>query len=164
MPTLKRTGHELFVHGLARGLTQEAAYEEAGYVGGRGSASKVAARPEVKERLAELLGGMTPGVGVNLALVVDDLLRLAHKGEEKGSAAGLAAARTALLAAVELNKTVEKMAARRWSAQPPILRLTKEEGEAKYGPQVYAQLVHEAEEHARFAIVRARAELARQGG
>ena len=58
MPRLTNTKRELFAQNLFKGMTQQAAYEDAGYLGrGAGAqvnACKLAAAPEIQGRLDEL--------------------------------------------------------------------------------------------------------------
>jgi hypothetical protein len=54
MPPLPNARHELFAQNLARGMTQEAAYEAAGYRRHAGHASALAAEDRVFARTAEL--------------------------------------------------------------------------------------------------------------
>lgn len=56
MPALSNSKHEKFVQALARGATQSEAYAAAGYSpqGAEQSASRLAQRPEIQARLAEL--------------------------------------------------------------------------------------------------------------
>lgn len=108
MPTLENPRRELFAQALARGKTQAAAYAEAGYAGGKDGASKLAQQPSVKARVAELLQRTAPGGPVNIALVVDDLLRVARKSEALDTTAGLSGARAALVAAVKMSALVPR--------------------------------------------------------
>ena len=54
MPALPNPRHERYAQERFRGLTSLAAYAAAGYRGSRSGASKVAQRPEVAARIAEL--------------------------------------------------------------------------------------------------------------
>ena len=109
MPTLENPRHERFAQALARGKTQASAYAEAGYAGGKDGASKLAQAPKGKARVAELLERMAPGGVVNIALVVDDLMRVARKSEDLETSASLAGARAALVAAVKISALVPKV-------------------------------------------------------
>src|SRR5271165_4810963 len=60
MPTLPNARHELFAQKLARGLTQRAAYKEAGFKGNGACASRLAGKAHVKARLAALLARKAP--------------------------------------------------------------------------------------------------------
>jgi hypothetical protein len=54
MPALLNPRHESFAKARAKGARLEDAYEEAGFAPDRGHASRLAARPEVAGRIAEL--------------------------------------------------------------------------------------------------------------
>lgn len=54
MPVLKNPKHEKFAQGLAKGLSQEKAYKEAGYNGNRKAASNLWTNVDIQERVAEL--------------------------------------------------------------------------------------------------------------
>ena len=66
MPVLKNTRHERFAQELAKGSTAVGAYELAGYRPDRSTASKLAARPEVRARLAELQEAAAEGTVMDL--------------------------------------------------------------------------------------------------
>ena len=55
MPALTITRQEKFAQLLADGLTQTAAYEQAGYRASRSHGARLAARVDVRARVAELL-------------------------------------------------------------------------------------------------------------
>lgn len=52
---LKTKGRETFAQELAKGTPQAEAYAKAGFRGGKTAAANMAARPDVKARVAELL-------------------------------------------------------------------------------------------------------------
>lgn len=54
MPALSNVRHEKFAQALAKGLKLELAHSEAGYSGNRTTASKLAASPNISQRVAEL--------------------------------------------------------------------------------------------------------------
>jgi hypothetical protein len=54
MPALRNQRHELYAKGIARGLTSDAAYVEAGYKRNRDNASTLKAKQNVRERISEL--------------------------------------------------------------------------------------------------------------
>jgi len=54
MPTLDNPRHERFAQGLAKGMSADAAYEQAGFKPNRGNASTLKANQSVKDRVAEL--------------------------------------------------------------------------------------------------------------
>jgi phage terminase small subunit len=54
MPALPNFRQEAFAQARAKGERLEDAYEDAGYTPARGNASRLAARPEVADRIAEI--------------------------------------------------------------------------------------------------------------
>lgn len=54
MPILTNTRHERFAQGLAKGLSQLEAYTQAGYKPDRGSATKLAQKASISQRIAEI--------------------------------------------------------------------------------------------------------------
>lgn len=56
MPVLKNARHDAFAQNLARGMSQDAAYSKAGYTPSRHSASKLAKKPAIRARIAEIVG------------------------------------------------------------------------------------------------------------
>ena len=54
MPALKNDRHERFAQGLAKGLSADEAYREAGYKPNRGNAIRLKANENVLKRLSEL--------------------------------------------------------------------------------------------------------------
>ena len=133
MATLRMIKHELFAQALARGKTQEAAYKEAGFKpkkSARGSASKLAGRPEVNARTRELLARTAPGEPLDKLLLIDDLMRLARKGEELGTAAGLAASGHCIVKALGVAATLPPPPE---EPMPGDEDLTMEEWMTRYG-------------------------------
>ena len=108
MPALANPRHELFAQGVARGLSQRAAYEGAGYAA-RGRNAGCNARdllrrgPEVKARIAELRDRAAGRGPVTLADVTATLLRIADASEAMGGSSGFAAARAALMDLAKLH-------------------------------------------------------------
>jgi hypothetical protein len=54
MGVLKNNRHELFAQALAKGETQVAAYEQAGYIAHDGAAARLCGNVRIMERVAEL--------------------------------------------------------------------------------------------------------------
>jgi len=54
MPSMSNPKHEAFAYGLAKGQTQREAYVNAGYESNDSAASRLAASPVLKDRVAEL--------------------------------------------------------------------------------------------------------------
>lgn len=55
MPVIENPKHERFAQALFEGMTQDAAYEWAGFAPDRGHAARLAANGSIQERLSELL-------------------------------------------------------------------------------------------------------------
>jgi phage terminase small subunit len=54
MPAIKNQRQEQFAQALAKGMTADAAYAEAGYKRNRGNAARLKAKESIKARIAEL--------------------------------------------------------------------------------------------------------------
>ena len=54
MPALEKTKYETFARNLARGMTQEEAYEQAGFSRSRSAAARLANNPLILERVEEI--------------------------------------------------------------------------------------------------------------
>jgi hypothetical protein len=110
MPILQNARHEVFAQSRAKGARLEDAYEDAGFIPGNGHAGKLAQRPDVFERIAELrveqahLGDASPGA------VIAALLRVAKASENLATPAGVKEARLTLL---EVSRLSEALAAAR---------------------------------------------------
>jgi phage terminase small subunit len=76
MPVLSNPQHETFVHGLADGLSRDAAYQAAGFGNSRANASRLAAKPEIKARLAEIMGAAAERVEITQAMVLAELAKI----------------------------------------------------------------------------------------
>ena len=70
--------HEKFAQGLAELRTQEDAYKAAGYVPDSGNATRLAARPEIKARVAELMAEAAEFANVRRERIVVELDRTAR--------------------------------------------------------------------------------------
>lgn len=53
MPILTNKGHEAFAQGVAKGLTADQAYQEAGYKPSRSAASRLSTNVNIPARIAE---------------------------------------------------------------------------------------------------------------
>lgn len=73
MPTLSNAKHERFAQGIASGLTQEQAYEQAGYVPDRSAASRLYANVSIRQRVSEIL---SPGADLITESVVEGAERV----------------------------------------------------------------------------------------
>src|SRR5271168_3748548 len=118
MPTLTNTRYESFAQARARGARLDDAYEDAGFVLNKGHSSRLARRPEVAQRIAELRVQRNEAEDVGPHKVIATLLRIAKAGEASENASLLKEARLALLDAARLHAD---MVAARHSDQYDIL-------------------------------------------
>ena len=103
MPTLDHPRYEAFAQARAKGARLDDAYEDAGFVLCKGHSSRLARRPEVAERIAELRAQRNEAEDVSPQRVIASLLRMAKAGEGSQNAALLKEARLALLDAARLQ-------------------------------------------------------------
>jgi hypothetical protein len=103
MPTLDNPRYEFFAQARAKGARLDDAYEDAGFVLNKGHSSRLARRPEVAARIAELRAQRNEADDISPQKVIATLLRMAKAGEGSENAALLKAARLALLDAARLH-------------------------------------------------------------
>jgi hypothetical protein len=103
MPALRDPRHEAFAQARAKGARLDDAYEAAGYVLAKGHSSRMAARPEVAERIAELRALQADEEAVSLPAVIAALMRIAKAGAASENPAKLKEARLALVDAARLE-------------------------------------------------------------
>jgi hypothetical protein len=82
MRVLSNPKYELFAQGLAKGLTGDKAYTDAGFKPGAGNASRLKQRPEIQARLAELLAAGAEWAEVSAEGVVQMLVDSDNKAVE----------------------------------------------------------------------------------
>lgn len=92
MPILENQRHERFARALAQGMTQEDAYEDAGYKRSAHHASRLARNGKVKARVAELQARATEGVQVTLEWLIEQAVGIASDAREAGSFAAAVSA------------------------------------------------------------------------
>lgn len=80
MGILSNPKHEAFAQALARGLTQEAAHAEAGYKPSRFTASRLATKDNIQQRVAELLSEAAKRSAKTLDDVLAEYERIAFTG------------------------------------------------------------------------------------
>ena len=106
---LQNARHEAFAQALAKGMTADAAYQEAGYKAHRGNAATLRANQNVRRRVEEITAKAAARVEITKADVLQGLLNEARMGvgddEPKPSAARVAAWK---LLGMELGLFVEK--------------------------------------------------------
>src|ERR1700723_974122 len=81
MPTLDNSRYEFFAQARAKGARLDDAYEDAGFVLNKGHSSRLARRPEVAARIAELRVQRNEADDISPQKVIATLLRLAKAGE-----------------------------------------------------------------------------------
>ena len=122
MPILQNPRHEAFAQARARGARLEDAYEDAGYVQGNGHASRLAIKPEVAERIAEIKAARADEEEVSSAMVKTALIRMAKTGEALKTAAAIREARLTMMEAWNVQQLVEEnRRADRLSKSDPLL-------------------------------------------
>ena len=77
---LSNPRHEAFAQALAKGLTADAAYAEAGYRPNRGNAVRLKANESVQRRVAELVAAGAKAAEIDIARVLTELKRIAFGG------------------------------------------------------------------------------------
>ena len=103
MPLLQNPKHEAFAQARAKGTYLEDAYEIAGFRPGRGHASRLAARADVAERIAELRAAHHLASDASIVTVINTLLRMVEDSEALATPAGLKERRLTLLKAMKLG-------------------------------------------------------------
>jgi len=103
MPALENQRHELFAQALAKGMTADAAYSEAGYKPDRKNAARLTTNDDVRTRVAEIQSRAAARVEVTVAHLTERLLNIAAKGEQTDEAPMLSVARASIMDAAKLN-------------------------------------------------------------
>ena len=117
MPLLQKPRHEAFAQARAKGALLDDAYEDAGFTPGNGHASRLACRPEVAERIAELRAAQVDLTEASAQAVIGALLRIAKASEALATPAGVKEARLTLLEICRLNADMASERAReRWTS------------------------------------------------
>ena len=104
MPALPQSRHEAFAQARAKGASLDDAYEDAGFAAGRGHGCRLAQRPDVAERIAEIRAELGKVEAARPAALIAALLRLADASEKLGTLEGIKDARASLLQAGQVNK------------------------------------------------------------
>lgn len=73
VPTLPNTKHEKFAQGLARGISADKAYVEAGYSANRGNASRMTAIESMQARVKEIKAAGAIRAEVTIQSLLDEL-------------------------------------------------------------------------------------------
>jgi hypothetical protein len=100
MPVLKNSRHELFCQNLAKGMTQDRAYTEAGFKPNRHNATRLNTNETIRNRVSELLTRNVQKQDEIVAITTQSLLAEAEAARvkamsERGGAAAAIAALTA---------------------------------------------------------------------
>ncbi|HEY5072310.1 MAG TPA: hypothetical protein VII63_09790 [Caulobacteraceae bacterium] len=119
MPILQNPKHEAFAQARAKGARLDDAYEDSGFVPAAGHPTRLAQRPEVAERIAELRASVAAAAEANSASVIAGLLRIAKASEDLGSPSGIKEARVTLL---EAHRLCENLAGHRADERREELR------------------------------------------
>ena len=77
MPVLRNPRHEAFAQGLAKGLTADAAYREAGYKSNRKNAARMKTYEDIRERVLELSRAAVPEIEATVERVLAEMMRMA---------------------------------------------------------------------------------------
>jgi len=77
MPVLCNPRREAFAQGLAKGLTADAAYREAGYKSNRKNAARMKTYEDIRERVLELSRAALPEIEATVERVLAEMMRMA---------------------------------------------------------------------------------------
>lgn len=103
MPVLSNPKHERFAQELAKGKSANEAYVLAGYAENDGNSIRLKGNERILARVAELLGRVAVRAELTVAIVADNLLRIAEKAEALGEASGLNVAKAAWMDAAKVS-------------------------------------------------------------
>ncbi len=107
MPLLPNPRHEAFAQARAQGARLEIAYEDAGFAAGQGHASRLAAQPDIVERIAEIREEQADLQAARPQAVIAALLKVAKACESVGSPAAIKEARLTLLEVERLRQNLD---------------------------------------------------------
>jgi len=106
MPALENPQYEVFAIARARGALLEDAYEDAGYAAPKGHAWRIANRPEVQARIAELRAEKVRVEEAFPRIIINVLKHLAHVNDMREAPAGSRETRASLLEALRLEREI----------------------------------------------------------
>jgi hypothetical protein len=106
MPALENPRYEVFAIARARGALLEDAYGHAGFAARKGHAWRIANRPEVQARIAELRAERSTVEEVFPRTIINVLMHLAHVNDALGTPAGARETRASLLEALRLEREI----------------------------------------------------------
>ncbi len=131
MPSLRDPHHECFAQARARGMLLIDAYETAGFVRHRGHPSRLACKPEVAERIAELRRLQIHIEDTSLQGLLASLRRIIMAGERSQNPTLVNAARLAIVDAARLRDELSRQQAQeRIQIDSVFNSLEKEGGQA----------------------------------
>ena len=106
MPILKNVRQEMFAVALAKGMSADEAYVEAGYKENHGNAGRLKANEAVQERVAEIQRIRASKLDITISKLQYDLQRAMEMALEKGqlSVVVAAAREQAVLAGLRVEK------------------------------------------------------------
>lgn len=107
MPMLEDPRHETFARARAKGMRLEDAYEDAGFAPGNRHAARLARRPEIAARIAELRAEQTHLEESGPAGVIGALLGFTRDLEKADDPAVLREARLTLVEVARLRREWE---------------------------------------------------------
>ncbi len=96
MPVLRNARHELFCQEIAKGKTQDEAYELAGYKADRGNASHLRDRPDITERIQQLTTQLSKKTVRTADSIMNKLEMIADKAIETGQLGAAVSAQTTI--------------------------------------------------------------------
>ena len=108
MSMLPNPRHETFAKARAKGALLDEAYEAAGFVLAKGHPSRLARRPEVAERIAELRALQADADDTTLPTLLASMARVAKDGLTSENPAVLKEARLALNDAARLRAVLDR--------------------------------------------------------
>lgn len=76
MPILTNKRHEAFAQGVAKGLTADQAYQEAGYKPSRSAASRLSTNVNIQARIAELVEAGAKRAEIDIERTLRELVRI----------------------------------------------------------------------------------------
>jgi phage terminase small subunit len=76
MPGLSNQRHEAFAQGVAKGLTADQAYQEAGYNPSRSAASRLSTNVNIQARIAELVEAGAKRAEIDIERTLRELVRI----------------------------------------------------------------------------------------
>jgi hypothetical protein len=128
MTVLDNPRHEAFAQARAKGAPLDDAYENAGYVPNRSHACRLAKRPDIADRIAQLRAKRAEVIDASPEELIARLMRLAKAGEALNSAAGLREARLFLVESARLADQVslERLVERGRIEREPLIAQEKQ--------------------------------------